>query len=61
MDGKYSRSCAESKGVGIVTDDETFSRRSLGEACPRVKWVWRGNEHVGRITDRYPVGFITLY
>jgi len=49
------------KGVGIVTDDEIFRRRNLGEACLRVKWVWRGNEHVGRITDRYPVRFITLY
>ena len=49
------------KGVGIVTDDEIFRRRNLGEACLRVKWVWRGTEHVGRIKDRYPVRFITLY
>ncbi len=49
------------KGVGIVTDDEVFSDPDLGQACLRVRWVWRGNELVGRIRDRYPVRNITLY
>ena len=49
------------KGVGIVTNDEVFRNTDLGEACLRVRWVWSGNEFVGRIRDRYPVRFITLY
>ena len=49
------------KGVGIVTDDEVLDDTGLGEACISVKWVWSGNEYVGRISDRYPVRFITLY
>ena len=49
------------KGVGIVTDDEVFSDPDLGQACLRVRWVWRGNELVGRIGDGYPVRNITLY
>jgi hypothetical protein len=49
------------KGVGIVTDDEVFHDPDLGEACLRVRWVWRGNEFVGRIGDRYNVRNITLY
>ena len=43
------------KGVGIVVDDEVFSDSDLGEACLNVRWVWRGNELVGHINDRYPV------
>jgi hypothetical protein len=49
------------KGVGIVTDAEIFSDPTLGQACLRVKWVWKGNELVGHITDGYPVRDITLY
>ncbi len=49
------------KGVGIVMDDEVFPDQDLGQACIRVRWIWRGNELLGHIRDRYPVRSITLY
>jgi hypothetical protein len=49
------------KGVGIVENDEIFRSPNLGEACLRVRWVWRGSELIGHLGDRYPVRNITLY
>ncbi len=49
------------KAVGIVMDDEIFSDPDLGEACLRVRWLWRGNDHVGQVGDRYNVRNNTLY
>jgi hypothetical protein len=48
------------KAVGIVTDDKVIST-DLGDACLRVKWVWTGNEELGKIQDKYNVRRNTLY
>lgn len=51
------------KAVGIVTDRTI--QQYLVNGHPRhgitVRWVWHGNDPVGRIDDKYPVRSLTLF
>jgi hypothetical protein len=48
------------KAVGIVVDDEVKHVKNLGMGV-KVKWIWRGDEFMGKIGDKYHVRLITLY
>ena len=47
------------KAVGIVISDEA-KQDKLGTGIP-VKWIWTGEEKLGKFDDKYPVRNITLY
>ena len=51
------------KAVGIVTDRTI--REYPVDGHPRhgvtVRWVWHGNDRVGKIDDKYPVRNLTLF
>ena len=49
------------KAVGIVTDNTLLDKGDLGSACVTVKWVWKGEEIIGRLDDRYNVRLNTMY
>lgn len=50
------------KAIGIVADDKVTRIQDVGEACVKVKWVWKGpDEFVGKIDDKYIVHTGTLY
>lgn len=49
------------KAVGIVVDDEVTSIENVGRACVKVKWVWEGEELMGKISDKYNVRLNTIY
>ena len=49
------------KAIGIVLDDKVHRLERVGEACLRVRWIWNGNEVVGKVDDKYNVRKITLY
>jgi len=49
------------KAIGIVADDKVTFIRDVGEACLKVKWIWKGNELLGNIDDKYNVRQNTLY
>ena len=49
------------KAVGIASDDKVHGVTDVGEACLGVRWIWSGNEVVGKINDKYNVRNITLY
>jgi hypothetical protein len=48
------------KAIGIVTQDEVCEKGSLGSCIP-VRWVWIGNEHIGKLNDKWPVRSVTIY
>lgn len=48
------------KAIGLVVDDTVSRIDHVGEACLRVKWVWKGEEFMGKIEDRYNVRLNTL-
>lgn len=48
------------KAVGIVREGTTRSFDNLGEGVP-VRWVWTGEERVGRLDDKWPVRTVTIY
>ena len=48
------------KAVGIVISDRLKNDKNLGTGMP-VKWVWTGEERLGKFDDKYPVRNITLY
>jgi len=48
------------KAVGIVVGDELKADKDLRTGMP-VKWLWRGEERMGKFDDKYPVRNITLY
>ena len=51
------------KAIGIVTDDKVTRISKVGEACIKVKWVWKDDdgEYIGKISDKYVVRTGTLY
>jgi len=49
------------KAIGIVVDDKLTRISKVGEACIKVKWVWKGDEYIGKIDDKYVVRTGTLY
>jgi len=48
------------KAIGIVTSDELKKDKELGVGIA-VKWLWIGEERLGKFNDKYPVRNITLY
>jgi hypothetical protein len=48
------------KAVGIVVGDELKTDKNLRTGMP-VKWLWTGEERMGKFDDKYPVRNITLY
>ena len=36
------------KAIGLVIDDRVFKIDNVGEACLRMKWVWKGEEFMGK-------------
>lgn len=48
------------KAVGIVVDAEVKKVKNLGMGV-KVKWIWQGDEFIGKIDDKYNVRNITLY
>lgn len=49
------------KAIGIVADDKVTQIPNAGEACIKVKWVWKGEEYIGKIDDKYIVHTGSLY
>jgi hypothetical protein len=48
------------KAVGIVISDQIKKHKKLGTGVP-VKWVWRGDERLGKFDDKYPRIFRRWY
>jgi hypothetical protein len=48
------------KAVGIVTDGKVREVPNLGAGVP-VRWVWRGEERIGKLEDKWPVRSVTIY
>lgn len=48
------------KAIGIVVSDEPKTDPKLGTGMP-VRWLWTGEERLGKFDDKYPVRNITLY
>src|SRR4051812_24262765 len=48
------------KAVGIVTKPKIRKVATLG-SCVSVRWVWTGNERIGKLKDKWPVRSVTLY
>ena len=48
------------KAVGIVTEGKVKEINDLG-ACVQVKWVWQGEERIGKLDDKWPVRSVTIY
>lgn len=48
------------KAVGIVSEGRVRSFGNLGEGVP-VRWVWNGEERIGRLDDKWPVRSVTIY
>jgi len=40
------------KAVGIVTDNRIHSINNIGRGCIEVKWLWTGEEELGKIADK---------
>lgn len=49
------------KAIGLVVEDNVLRIDNVGDACLRMKWVWKGKELMGKIEDRYNVRRNTLY
>ena len=48
------------KAVGIVMEGRVRNVRSLGSGIP-VRWVWSGEERIGKLDDKWPIRTVTLY
>lgn len=48
------------KAVGIVTEGKIQSDANLG-TCVAVRWVWTGEERIGKLDDKWPVRSVTIY
>ena len=48
------------KAIGIVMQGKVGDVKSLGSCVP-VRWVWTGNEHIGKLNDKWPVRSVTIY
>jgi hypothetical protein len=48
------------KAVGLVREGRVRSFSDLGDGVP-VRWVWNGEERVGRLDDKWPVRTVTIY
>lgn len=48
------------KAVGVVTEGKVRDYPDLGSGVP-VRWVWNGEERVGKIDDKWPVRSVTIY
>lgn len=48
------------KAVGVVIVGRVSEVTGLGWGVP-VKWVWTGEEKVGRLSDKWPVRSVTIY
>lgn len=48
------------KAVGIVTEGKVHEYPGLGTGVP-VRWVWTGEERVGKLDDKWPVRSVTIY
>jgi len=48
------------KAVGIVTDGMVRKYPGLGAGVP-VRWVWTGEERIGKLDDKWPVRSVTIY
>ncbi|HDD44901.1 MAG TPA: hypothetical protein ENG63_08600 [Candidatus Desulfofervidus auxilii] len=54
------------KAIGFVTNDEPFSYDEEAKEhgiynCIKVKWIWLGEEDLGKIDDKYNVRNNTIY
>lgn len=49
------------KAIGLVTEDQLIQVNGAGQACLKMKWVWKGEEYLGLIDDKYVVHLCTLY
>lgn len=49
------------KAVGVVKSDNIVEETNLGKGCIKVRWIWTGEEKIGKIDDKYNVRNITLY
>lgn len=48
------------KAVGVVREGRPRSFGELGQGIP-VRWVWNGEERVGKLDDKWPVRTVTIY
>lgn len=48
------------KAVGLVSVGRVRPFGDLGDGVP-VRWVWNGEERVGRLNDKWPVRTVTIY
>lgn len=48
------------KAVGVVIVGDIIEDSNLGVGIP-VRWVWTGEDRVGRLEDKYPVRNLTIY
>ena len=48
------------KAVGVVKSDKIKIDKTLGVGIP-VKWLWTGEDRLGKFDDKYPVRNLTLY
>ena len=48
------------KAVGVVREGKVREFPPLGDGVP-VRWVWNGEERVGRLDDKWPVRTVTIY
>ena len=49
------------KAIGLVADDSVSQIDDAGQACIKVKWLWKGEEFFGLIDDKYIVHTCTFY
>lgn len=48
------------KAVGVVTEGRTRPYQNLGTGVP-VRWVWTGEERLGKLDDKWPVRSVTIF
>lgn len=48
------------KAVGIVSHGEVQRFGALGRGVP-VRWVWTGEDRIGRLNGKWPVRTVTIY
>lgn len=48
------------KAVGVVTEGKVRNYPDLGAGVP-VRWVWSGEERLGKLDDKWPVRSVTIY
>ena len=48
------------KAVGVVSDARVDAVPGLGRGVP-VRWVWKGEERIGKLDDRWPVRSVSIY